>query len=250
MFYLYNSSTAFRRLARDLEVSVYYPYQKRSIKRRKSLLLNVNIGCARAELPEDTLNKDISTAISKKLTFTKLDEGGLVRHPPIFSTPEEASAWEYGWLGRRDGLSGGRGIAIFEKGQLPLQAAQYDFITGIIPGKAEYRIHVGKLPDNTFTIIATQQKVGVRNNESIIRNHASGVIYSQQDLRMSEKGRTRAKEWAIHTVQAVGLDFGAVDLLQSIDGKLYVLEVNTAPGISSEPMFDAYLEYFQQWMEE
>ena len=149
-------------------------------------------------------------------------------------------------MGRRDGLSHGRGISIFEAGQLPLQAAQFDFIVGIIPGRAEYRIHVFAPPNEEPRIIATQQKIGILNNPSLIRNHDSGVIYSTQELRMSKGGIERAKDWSIKTVLACGLNFGAVDLLQSEDGLLYVLECNSAPGTSSLPIYSAYKEEFRK----
>ncbi len=249
MLYLYNTKTAFRRLAQELNISVCYPYIPKTIKRKARLTHAMNVGCVRGTFEEGTLNRDLSTAISKRKTFEAIDRaGGEIRHPPVFSTPEEASTWTHGWLGRRDGLSAGRGITVFERGQLPLQAAQYDLCVGIIPGRAEYRIHVGRLPDGSWSTIATQQKMGVAGNESVVRNYASGVRYSLQPLKMSVKGQARAEAWAAATVQACGLDFGAVDLLQSTDGLLYVLEVNTAPGISSEPLFEAYKRYIQNYV--
>jgi len=249
VFYIYNPRSAFRRIARRLNVTAVFPYQERVIGRKGRTSKDINIGCAKLEFSTETLNANISMAMSKKRTFDALDTLRL-RHPPVFATPEEATQWPYGWLGRRDGLSGGRGITIFKQGELPLQAAQYDFIVGIIPGKHEYRIHVGKLPSGEYSILATQQKMNVRHNENIIRNYQSGVRYSTQELLMSERGRERAKNKAIQAVQACGLDFGAVDMTQGEDGRLYILEINTAPGISSEPMFNAYLNYFKNYMEE
>jgi glutathione synthase/RimK-type ligase-like ATP-grasp enzyme len=38
-------------------------------------------------------------------------------------------------------------------------------------------------------------------------------------------------EAAINACKALGLDFGAVDLIQDIKGNYYVLEINTAPGL-------------------
>lgn len=249
MFIIYSPRSAFRRLAKELGVTAVFPYQNRMIRRSRLLKRVVNIGCVRAELPTGTMNADLSIAISKAKTFAMLDGIG-VRHPPVFSTPEEAAEWPHGWLGRRDGLSGGKGISIFERGQLPLQAAQYDFIVGIIPGKAEYRVHIGRDSDGNWRVIATQQKTGVKDNPNVIRNHANGVIYSMQPLKMSAEGQARAADWARKAVEGAGLDFGAVDLMQSTDGKLYMLEINSAPGISSEPMFEAYKDYFQRFLEE
>jgi hypothetical protein len=257
MFFIYHSRSRVRRITRELGVSAWYANNNVYVRRNKELSKYINWGCGElpvfpAEISDvndgEILNRDISFALSKKLSLTAFREAEI-RCPPLFNTVEEAMRWEHGWLGRRDGLSGGRGISIFEKGQEPLQAAEFDFMVGIIPKIAEYRIHVGKLPDGVFTILATQQKMGVRESGRIINNHASGLIYSAQELRLSTEGRVRANNMAISAIQACGLDFGAVDLMQSADHKLYVLEVNTAPGCTSTPIYQTYLNYFRKYVE-
>lgn len=40
------------------------------------------------------------------------------------------------------------------------------------------------------------------------------------------------KQLGASAVNALGLDFGAVDIIQGMDDQLYALEVNTAPGVS------------------
>lgn len=253
--YIYRSASAFRRIARELGVPAVYANQSRTIERRRGRLTrNINIGCSRIELPEDTLNRDISRALRKQLSFTAFDASD-VPHPPVFSTPEEAAEWPYGWLARRDGLSAGAGITVYGAGEVPLQAAQYDFIVGILRSTLECRIHVGKVGEE-YTILATQQKMGVRDNPEVVRNYASGVRYSLQPIAVSDAGRMRANQLAIQAVQALGLDFGAVDLLlTSADmqkgwrNKFVVLEVNTAPGISSEPLYAVYRDYIRNFVE-
>lgn len=245
MFFIYKPTSAFRRIARELGVSVWYPYHDRIIHRNRVMSANVNIGCVRLEQREGMiLNADLSIAVSKKRTFEALDGEGI-RHPPVFATPEEAAQWEHGWLGRRDGLSGGRGITIFEHGQLPLQAAQFDLCVGIIPKIAEYRIHVGRLPGEEHKVLAEQQKLGVYQSATIINNFSNGTTFSIQELRMSRSGKERARTMAIRATSACGLDFAAVDLVQGADHTLYLLECNTAPGIRTPKLFDIYLEFFR-----
>lgn len=51
-----------------------------------------------------------------------------------------------------------------------------------------------------------------------------------------------AFDYSISAADAVGLDFGAVDIIRSRDGKWYVLEINTAPQISSEYILRKYAQ--------
>ncbi len=50
-----------------------------------------------------------------------------------------------------------------------------------------------------------------------------------------------------HAVSALGLDFGAADIIQDKHGKLYVLEVNTAPGLTSDDGVAVYANAFVAW---
>ena len=47
-----------------------------------------------------------------------------------------------------------------------------------------------------------------------------------------------------NTIKALKLDFGAVDIIRAKNGKLYVLEVNTAPGLE-ERKLQIYADYFK-----
>lgn len=243
MFHIYHPRSAFRRIARELRISVNYPSLDHTIRRRGQAKRNVNVGISELQFTDGTLNADIRKGISKLETFRCLDTVD-VRHPPLFETIEAAMDWQYGYLARRDRLFGGRGITVVERGQRT--DVRYDFLVGIIPCKAEYRIHVGRLDaEQNYQVIATQQKVGVRDSTSIIHNHDNGITFSLQPLRMSERGQRRAEEMAKLALQATDLDFGAVDLMQGQDGRLYVLEVNTAPGIRTESLYQRYLEFFR-----
>jgi glutathione synthase/RimK-type ligase-like ATP-grasp enzyme len=78
-------------------------------------------------------------------------------------------------------------------------------------------------------IIKTSQKVLTRPEDTVqwIRNHQHGYTFRQ--LR-TPPGHA-AEVAAIGAVAALGLVFGAVDILVADDGRVYVLEVNTGPGL-------------------
>lgn len=93
--------------------------------------------------------------------------------------------------------------------------------------KHEFRVHVFN-----GTVIDICQKRKRRDwHDDIntkIRNIDSGWIFARDDLVIPDD----LKEQAVLAVGALGLDFGAVDIIwNQRENKSYVLEVNTAPGL-------------------
>lgn len=255
MFYLYNRPNRARALAHDLGVTRYYPYEYRIVRRkrqfRRTMRVGVNWGCVRlSEYPrfhndEDILNCNLRVASSKIETFSALDIAN-VPHPRMFASAEEATASGVPFLGRTDRLCAGRGITIYEAGSVP---QRHDFYVAVIPCRREFRVHV--FQDKAIAI----QKKLVANATSIIHNHDNGVTfqYFEREALNRYGPRTMARmiEMAIEAVRAVGLDFGAVDIIQEQEtSRLYVLEVNSAPGIRTEQIYIAYLNEFAQFVEE
>ncbi len=109
---------------------------------------------------------------------------------------------------------------------LPKSSALY---TKYIPKKSEFRVHVvdGK-------VIAIQQKVfpagkDSKNVDWRIRDVKQGFVFaSREKVALPSKNIATA---AIDAVDALGLDFGGVDVIYNEDRGVFVLEVNTAPGI-------------------
>ena len=105
------------------------------------------------------------------------------------------------------------------------------YTKGVSGQHREYRIHVfrGK-------ILFIQQKRRVsgyrelENYSNVVRNHGNGWIYGH--LNMTAPNDNVLRE-AVKAVEALGLDFGAVDVLSQRD-EAWVLEVNTAPGLSGD----------------
>ena len=137
-------------------------------------------------------------------------------------------------VARRD-LHGsqGRGATLHKINPLPSCPLYTEFLNKV----AEGRIHVfrGK-------VIDAVEKVRKSGTEpSLCWNHAKGYTFTHR-LRHSV---TDANDIAIKAVGILGLDFGAVDVILYND-KWYILEVNTAPGLSIQRSFDAYVKAIQE----
>jgi D-alanine-D-alanine ligase-like ATP-grasp enzyme len=68
-----------------------------------------------------------------------------------------------------------------------------------------------------------------------VRNHDNGFIFVRNDV----KAPSSVEEQAVRAIKALGLDFGAVDIIwNDKQQKAYVLEVNTAPGLEGSTVDD------------
>lgn len=102
--------------------------------------------------------------------------------------------------------------------------------TQYIKKDKEFRVHVldGK-------IIDVQRKIRDPNREPTnwkIRSHDNGFIYVRNGVEPPQD----AKDQALLAVSGIGLLFGAVDVVALKNGKSYVLEVNTSPGLEGETL--------------
>lgn len=133
--------------------------------------------------------------------------------------------------------SSGRGIHMLVPGNEVIQAPLY---TKYSKKKREYRLHV--LKDK---VIDWQQKMTRKEYEGDvdyqIRNHHNGWVYARKAATDPEQYIIDA---AVKAVQAIGLDFGAVDIGQNVKkGTCDVYEVNTAPGLFGTTL-KAYADAF------
>jgi glutathione synthase/RimK-type ligase-like ATP-grasp enzyme len=104
----------------------------------------------------------------------------------------------------------------------------------------EYRVHVfnGEIIDVTQKKI-NKDKINKNNpNLGMIRNIDDGWVFCHNDIVPIKAG---TKLLCKEAVDALGLTFGAVDLIYNEhEDKYYVLEVNTAPGLSNTKTLEAY----------
>jgi glutathione synthase/RimK-type ligase-like ATP-grasp enzyme len=120
-----------------------------------------------------------------------------------------------------------------------------DFYTRYIPRQSEYRTWVYRR-----RILGTYQKVLAypQRYHRIGANHRNGFVFK---LVASEAVPAGLREIAAGAVDSLGLDFGAVDILLGVDGLLYVLECNTAPGVEGEDrqVIRALAAKMRRWIE-
>jgi hypothetical protein len=193
---------------------------------------------------------DVAVATDKKKFFVKMlekDNGqadGNLLTPLFWLDAESIPADRYPVVCRTilNGHSG-NGIVIADKPDDVVPAPLY---VQYVKKKKEFRIHIGKLPDGTYTIIAEQQKVKKSGQDPLdwrIRSHANGFVFQRQGIDVPVSVRPAA----IRALEATGLDFGAIDIIYTAEGKAFVLEVNTAPGLEGQTVQD-YANFFKEFL--
>ncbi len=187
------------------------------------------------------LNKTeaVRIASNKLLTLQKLAELG-VPHVPFTTEGQVASAWcrDGETIYARNKLTGhsGEGIVVFTDDDIRpniragiIGAPLY---TKAINNHGEYRVHVfsGEVID--YRKKSRQREDAPTDEQKLVRNLASGWVYRGGHLKRLE----RIEKLAVDAVSALGLDFGAVDIIKDEDGNVHVLEVNTAMGLEDRTL--------------
>lgn len=112
-----------------------------------------------------------------------------------------------------------------------------------IPKKQEYRIHVAGGEAVDIQRKARRHDIPDDRINWKIRNHDNGFIFQRNDVECPES----VIEQAVLACKAVKLDFGAVDIIYNErQAKAYVLEINTAPGLTGSTL-EGYVERFKNW---
>lgn len=107
----------------------------------------------------------------------------------------------------------------------------------------EWRLHVFK--DRVFDFAKKSRRENAEDRASgLIRNYDGGWIFKRGDVQPSNTLKTTT----IKAVQALGLDFGAVDIAEDQEGNVCVYEVNTSPGIGGETTLNTYTTVFSEYL--
>lgn len=180
---------------------------------------------------EPSLNKRAG-ALNKLQQLQKLRDAGVL--VPEFWQNLPMGAQNYPVLGRLLRHHGGRDIKLFKNSQ-GRPGIHRDYFCKFVPMATEFRTwvyrkhHLGTYekrqdyPHLGRFRHSKQRKIGC--------NRKNGWAFH---LMASDSIPAGVRELAAQAVDALGLDFGMVDILKGRDGRLYVLEVNTAGGVEGE----------------
>ena len=170
--------------------------------------------------PERVLNPipALARASDKLRAFEAMSAAGV----PVPRFAADPADLEGAIIGRTRKGFGGEGIVIYKDDEWE-NLGMHELYVEFIESEREYRLHVvgGE-------VVRAQQKMPT-DEPHAIRNHKNGYRFTGVISRRLHSNRYDA---AIAAVAALGLDFGAVDLLIGEDDRPYVLEVNTAPACS------------------
>lgn len=192
------------------------------------------------ELRGIIINKPEAVAIAsdKLLSFRAFKEAGVCT-PEFTEIQEEASKWlaEGFVVVARTKLRAhsGEGIVIHDP-DTSEGVTEARLYTKYIPKAEEYRIHIS----NRNGVFFIQRKARDKDvpDEKVnwkVRNHGNGFIYANQEVDVFNSAE--AYRQCEKAIEALGLDFGAVDIVYNRKhNKHYVLEVNTAPGLTGSTL--------------
>jgi len=198
--------------------------------KRSDVVLNWGNGNLTIRGSDNVLNAPmaVSWASNKLNTFSRLDHTNIptVEHT---TSAEEAS----GWLDQGDTVmarkivngSQGAGLCVLSGTQWEDAPLYTKYVKA-----HEYRVHVfcGKVIDIQKKKRRANAPEGAPH--PYIKNSKNGWVFCREDVAAPLALYDIAK----NAVEALGLHFGAVDILyRESENKVMVLEINTAPGIEN-----------------
>lgn len=134
----------------------------------------------------------------------------------------------------------GRGIVIAKRESELVRAPLY---VKYIRKEKEYRLHVfnGVVIDS----VEKRRRRGFQESTDYnryVRSYEQGWIFARDSISITQA----TKDAAIAACRALGLDFGAVDIVMDRQGNPVVLEVNTAPGLQGTTL-ENYKQAVRNW---
>lgn len=161
--------------------------------------------------------------------YNKVSPNQLVNIPEWTDSQPVAEGWQQNkkTLMARTILNGHSGAGIYVVEPDDFHVPKAPLYVMYKKKKHEYRVHV--FNGEVIDITQKKKRKGAEFLDTKIRNHKNGWVYAREDITEPEDLRQQAAR----AMYAVGLKFGAVDLIwNELENKSYVLEINTAPGLT------------------
>lgn len=195
--------------------------------------------------PQRVVNKlnNIVLASNKLESLLRMSENEIPV-PTVWRNNEEGiAALEFPCLARKSNHSQGNDILlIVQPRDLTFLPNGYTHFTKLIQKSKEYRVHV------VFDTCTVKRKVVTNNrtedfvetyfNKPYLWNYENGHVFHTPTERVPR----RLRMLAMDVLDRLDLDFGAVDIIEDVEGNLYVLEVNTAPSLKTLDNIDIYAQ--------
>ena len=130
----------------------------------------------------------------------------------------------------------GKGIVVFEPSNTSFETCPVD--TKYRKKKREFRVHIFK--DTVVAVTEKRKRSGFNGErDTKIRNLANGYVFCQELLDPEPSG---LRELALRASKVTQSDFKGVDIgYNELKNELFVIEVNSAPGIAGSNV-NAYIE--------
>jgi hypothetical protein len=185
-------------------------------------------------------------------TFNKLRELELLRAKGVATVPFSRSPMDLAApvMGRSLHHTRGNDIIVYRTrpdGRILRPQRRHDFYTQLIDKQREFRIWSFRrtVIGCYEKILSYPAKLGRRGRSREIWNYRNGYAYI---FRRPEEIPDQLKELARLAVDAVGLDYGAVDMLTDRQGRGYVLEINSAPGVEGPRQgMTSLVNHIERW---
>jgi hypothetical protein len=189
---------------------------------------------------------------AKAGTLNKLQELQLLAKNGVSTVPHSINPLELSppLFGRKVHHTRGNDIVVVQCGRPNPAKRVSDFYTTILHKTHEYRVWVFRgTPIGTYEKLLTYpERLGLRGRSKDVWNWRNGYGYEFVHPKEAAK---ELKKLGCSAIEALDLDFGAVDIIEGTDKKFYVLEVNTAPGVEGRRQALVSLaNHIETWVKE
>lgn len=185
----------------------------------------------------------IIASANKFSSFMALSENKVTI--PRFYLASKIDEIEFPVLARRNYHKQGRDIILCSNREEASNAlhSNRNYFVEFIEARAEYRVHC--INNEVVKIFRKVRRDSVTSDFIRCARFGWGFynIDSEQDWLEPMKNK------ALKSLEVLGLYFGAVDVIHSVDHKFVVLEVNSAPALNTETLI-LYTDKLRRWLEE